>query len=210
VKSLVPHFRERIAALTSANGQTWNGPRSIAESQIVEPPNHLYTPIRAGQYAIDAASDPKSGRLYAVWIDAAFNHFRYDGVALGTSSDDGRHWSKAVRVASPAGKRAFTPSIAVSRQGVVGITYYTIPATAMQGSPISASCWFTASKDQGKHWTKPARIAGPFNLTAAPVVQQGYFLGDYEGLAAGSDFYPFFASVDAAGHTGVLAERIRP
>jgi len=45
-------------------------------------------------------------------------------------------------------------------------------------------------------------VAEGFDLRTAPVAAEGYFVGDYEGLASdGSSFIPFFSAASFPGHS---------
>src|SRR3989442_15515015 len=91
---------------------------------------------------------------------------------------------------SPAGVQDFTPSIAVSADGTVGITYSDFRNNpSVQGVPTDV--WFIHSHNGGATWTEQ-HVAGSFDIETAPLAR-GYFLCDYEGVApAGSDFLAFF------------------
>ena len=102
---------------------------------------------------------------------------------------------------SPSGVQAFTPSVAVTADGTVGITYYDFRNNAAAAG-VPTDVWFVHSHDAGTTWTEQ-HVSGPFDIETAPV-SRGNFLGDYEGLAsAGNDFLAFFVMAN----TGNVANR---
>lgn len=95
--------------------------------------------------------------------------------------------------------------------GVVGLTYYRLRKPTSNHMPTDY--WFRASHDGGKTFGRERHIAGPFDLQTAPRMKQGYFLGDYEGLAAaGRSFVVLFAANSGNTHnpTDVFLATIRP
>lgn len=79
---------------------------------------------------------------------------------------------------------AFNPMIAATSGGTVGVTYYQIRRALPGKNRWLTDYWMRFSTDGGKTFKKPQRISGPFDITHVPIVQGGYFVGDYEGLAA--------------------------
>jgi hypothetical protein len=83
------------------------------------------------------------------------------------------------------------PAVAVNSDGVVGVTYYQLDSTG-------TSYWL-ATSGNGISW-HASKLAGPFDITAAPVVTDGsYYVGDFHGMAAAG---PCFVSVFARTNTG--------
>jgi hypothetical protein len=62
------------------------------------------------------AVDPTNGNLYAVWSDG-------HNVSFASSTDQGNHWSPAVRVSSAPANTAIFPWVA-AYNGTVDVTYY--------------------------------------------------------------------------------------
>ncbi len=86
--------------------------------------------------------------------------------------------------------QAFTPSVAVAADGTIGVTYYDF-RNDTSSPPLTTDYWIVHSHDGGATWTED-HVAGPFDMTNAPVAR-GYFVGDYEGLASiGRSFVPLF------------------
>ena len=173
--------------------------------------------MRTARGIPEVAVDPSGGKLYVVWQDGRFSRDDHDDIALASSPDGGRHWTVPRRVNTPTGWPAFTPSVAVDASGIVGITYYDFRSmpTAPRTGPIQllTSYWFTSSRDGGATFGHETRLAGPFDIVKAPNAR-GFFLGDYEGLAAaGTRFQSLFARVnpgDPDNRTDIVTTTIEP
>jgi hypothetical protein len=192
-------------------GSHWSPPIKIANSVFADTldPDTGY-PVRAGNNLPDLAVDPRNGTIYATWSDGAFGGGASTNVSLSISKDGGQKWSAPVKInKSPAGVSAFTPSVAVSSDGTVGVTYYDFRSNdAAPGAPTDA--WFIESHDGGNTWAE-SHLGGPFDIETAPDAG-GYFLGDYEGLTTvDKDFLAFFVmanSGNVANRTDVFAVKI--
>jgi Neuraminidase (sialidase) len=211
-----PSNRYVQAAIRSTDGgRTWSDPITIARDRSVATVDpDTGAEIRSGAGLPDAAVDPRTGRLYVVWSDSRFSGGDHDDVALSTSGDGGRTWSAPVKAnASPAGVTALTPSVEVAADGTVAVTYYDLRGNTPDPATLPTDYWFVSSHDGGRTWANEQHVAGPFDLTTAPVAR-GYFLGDYQGLAAkGNAFVTFFAATNSgnlANRTDVFAATVTP
>jgi hypothetical protein len=192
------------------HGATWSavitGP-GIETIGVTDPDTGA--PVRSGEPLTSVAVDPANGNLYAVWADGRFsNKFSNDSVALSMSTDGGLTWSDPIKINQtptniPAGnQQAFTPVVAVNQSGTVAVTYYDFRNnTAAAGLPtdywlVHASGNFT---DPSSWSTDEKQLTtSSFNMENAAPTSRGYFLGDYEGLAAaGNSFYALFAQAGA-------------
>ena len=204
------HRGSNVAFVKSADGgATWTRPTVVAsiESAGVSDPNNLSPstnapPARArtGDSLPEAAIDPTSGRLYAVWQDARFNNFVKDEVVISTSSDGGTTWSTPQRVNEGTGQPAFDPSVYVNAHGVVGVSYFQWGSTSAGQEPTTLLIRHATrpSRAAGPIFDAPSLLDGPFNNLAAPVAR-GYFLGDYQGLVADdAGFIPFYVRTNCA------------
>jgi hypothetical protein len=157
--------------------------------------------------AIDGRSELFRDRIYLAWTDERSGHAR---IYFSSSSDRGLTWTKprAIDDVSPALARRtdnFMPTLAVNKDGVVGITW-----NDRRDAPdgIGWTTRFTASLDGGETWLpsvavseRPARftegVAGedvggyveeaPFAdgpLTLHVVLSGGPMAGDTAGLSA--------------------------
>jgi hypothetical protein len=157
--------------------------------------------IRAGAGLPDIAVGP-NGTLYVVWSDGRFSGFAHDDVALSRSTDGGLHWSSPIKVnASPSGVAAFTPSVDVSSNGTVAVTYYDFRNNTPDTATLSTDAFAVFSHDGGATFGDEVRLTPQsFDLDLAPRAG-GLFLGDYLGLShAGTTFVPFFTQTVSSGN----------
>jgi photosystem II stability/assembly factor-like uncharacterized protein len=127
------------------------------------------------QLAIDTKHG-KQGRLYVTWSDYRTGDV---GVYLATSDDEGKSWSKAVRVNSNPehdGTDQFFQWLAVDPvSGVVNVIFYDRRIDiANRNTTVSLA----RSSDGGETFTNYAWTRDPFVSTSYE------FLGDYIGVAA--------------------------
>jgi hypothetical protein len=184
------------AIRSSDHGDTWGGPVTIAESRsigAIDP--QTGAPVRDGSDLFSVAAD-RSGTLYVVWQDSRFSVGAHDGIALSRSSDGGLTWSAPVRVNGQPGVAAFTPTVHVRDDGVIGVTYYDFRSDTSNAATLLTDYWLATSTD-GVSFTE-SHLSGPFDLDFAPNAD-GLFMGDYQALASvGSDFVPFFVQTNAS------------
>ncbi len=203
----------KVAFVKSTDGgETWTKPKIIADLRtvFVADPNTGQS-IRTGDIIPVPAIDPITGQLYVVWQDSRFNGGHFDEIALSTSTDGGATWSEPIRVSTPTGRPAFTPSIRVNTNSVVGVTYYDFRNLTTQTTTLPTDYWFTTSTNFGASFGNEAHIAGSFDMLTAPFAR-GFFVGDYEGLATnGTEFVPFFVQANSgntANRTDVFTTTI--
>lgn len=185
-------------------GASWSTPIRIA-SQLtvgtVDPETGLR--VRDGGLVPSAAVAP-NGDIHVVWQDSRFSGGVRDGIAHSKSLDGGLTWSAPVRVNSSAAVAAFLPAISVLADGTIGVTYHDFRSNTSDSSTLLASLWLSQSTDT-QTWSE-SQVAGPFDLSQAPLATwgptTGYFLGDYQGLAnSGSVFVPFYSRSGTGGST---------
>ncbi|MCX3060688.1 sialidase family protein [Streptomyces beihaiensis] len=191
---------DQLAFVKSTDGgATWSAPKAIADMNVVgvADPN-TGAAVRTGDIIPEAAVGP-DGSLHLVWQDAQFSGGAYDEIGYTTSRDGGATWSAPRRVNTPTGSPAFTPSVAVSSNGTVGVTYYDLRGLKPgDTTTVPTDYWFTSSSDGGRTWGGEKRLGTTFDMTAAPTAG-GYFTGDYESLdTAGTTFVPFFVRTNCA------------
>jgi hypothetical protein len=216
-----------IRVLRSADhGATWSGPYDVGRLGtigIVDPESG--DPVRTGDIipdiAVDATTGTTSGRLYAVWQDASLNAGGADAIAFSQSLDGGLTWSSPpVKVnQTPTGipignQQAFTPSVDVSADGTIAVTYYDFrfntPATPLLTDYFVVHCHPTSPTAclSATGWTDEQRLTNAsFDMRQAPFAG-GFFVGDYAGLAnAGTTFGAFFSQPHDADPASVFFRR---
>jgi BNR repeat-like domain len=201
-----PQYFQALVRSTD-KGVTWSDPIIIAKQPHIgafDPDTG--NPIRAEGFINAYAVDPHNGNLYAAWQDSSFS--RVDEIAVSISADGGLTWSTPIRVnqtprtTDTADEQAFVPSVHVAGDGTVGVTYYDFRNnTAAPGVPTDY--WIVhchASCANAANWGNEARLTtSSFDMEQAPAARgpNGFFVGDYEGLAnVGNSFVPVFVAVN--------------
>lgn len=178
-----------VAIVRSADrGVTWSSPVIIDQVFGIgtRDPDTGH-PIRDGTFCGSIAAGP-DGVLVAVWQDARFSAGTRDGVAMARSTDGGLTWSAPVQVNRSPDAQALLPAAAIRPDGTIGIAYYDLRSNTSDPATLLVDNWLVESDDGGTTW-RETHLAGPFDLTLAPVTDTGYFLGDYQALAvAGNRF----------------------
>src|SRR5437016_4205261 len=200
-------FHESVIVSTD-KGLTWSKPIDISTDGSIavrDPDTGAF--VRSGAGLPDIAVAP-NGTLYAVWSDGRFSGFTHDDVALSRSTDGGLTWSAPIKAnASPAGVAAFTPSVDVSSDGTVAVTYYDFRNNTPSTSTLPTDAVAVFSHDGGATFGNEIRLTKKsFDLDLAPRAG-GLFLGDYVGLShAGATFVPFYTqTVSSSNPTDIFA-----
>jgi hypothetical protein len=187
-------------------GQTWSTPIHVADALAIGARDPTTgAAVRDGASIAQAAVAP-DGTVYIVWQDARFSGGNVDGIAMSRSTDGGLHWSAPVRINRIGTVAAFEPSVHVRGDGTIGISYYDFRSDTTATTSLLTDYWLAWSDDGGATW-RENRLAPTFDLDNAPFAD-GYFLGDYQGLASrGAVFVPFFvkAGTTTSNRTDVFA-----
>jgi hypothetical protein len=170
--------------------------------------------VRPGTFIPDVAIDPKNGALYAVWLDARFSNGQYNEIALSMSIDAGLTWTAPVKVnltpqvVQLKNRQAFTPSVHITADGTVGISYYdfryngsdSYASQTLETDRFLARCADPSPSAPdlcASGWTETRLTPASFDLRVAPN-SVGLFLGGYQGLAsAGNRFVSLFAQANS-------------
>jgi hypothetical protein len=174
-----------LAAHSTDGGQTWSPPVTISAVSASGVDGS-----RTGSGLPSAAIDGHTGALYVVWEDDRFTPGT-DQVVLSRSTDGGQTWSGPQRVSDgPGDAPNFTPAVAVTPEGWVGVSYY-----SLRNSPshVLVDEYLAVSKDGGQQFANSQRLtASSWDLRFAAAAD-GFFLGDYQGIAASAKtFYPLW------------------
>lgn len=198
-------------------GRTWSEPVVIDQLGtigVVDPRDGA--PVRTGGIIPDIAVDPRPGHddVYVVWQDARFTGGRADQVAFARSGDGGKTWSAAKRVSASNPAQAFTASVDVDARGNVGVSYYDFTFDTPASMSLSTDYWLTRSTNGGRTFAPRQRVTPTsFNMRTAPTAQ-GYFVGDYQGLAwTGQRFTPVFVTANdgnLTNRTDVFSATVGP
>jgi BNR/Asp-box repeat len=192
-----PHGRHLAVLISGDHGSTWSDPIVAARmlpAATVDP--NSGSRVRTGDDVPDAAVDPTSGDLYAVWPDARFSGGAYNDVALSVSADGGLHWSGPVAVprvltgVSGLNRQAFTPQVHVSSDGRLAVAYYDFRRNNGADGDTETDYFVSqcAAPDPAEpdlcagDWVETRVTEDSFDLRRAPVAG-GLFLGDYVGLS---------------------------
>jgi hypothetical protein len=212
-------------------GLTWSAPNQAVMMQTilrtdgsgftltVDPDNgQLVRDTTNPSFAVDG----RSGNLYAVWEDGRFSNFQYNDVAFSMSSDGGVTWSPPIRINQtpqnipPLNRQAFYPVIAVARNGTIAVTYYDFRLNTPDPG-VPTDYWMVqCHPSPGTPATNPANwgnevrlTSASFDLEALPVVIDGFWFGDYLGLASvGGGFVSTFGAVDQSSITSIFYRRV--
>ena len=180
-----------LASHSTDGGRTWSAPVTISTVDA-----YGVDGSRTGAGLASAAIDGGNGTLYVVWEDGRFTPGT-DQVILSRSTDGGQTWSAPVRVSDGPGDAAnFTPAVAVTPEGWVGVSYY-----SLRNNPahVLVDEYLSVSKSGGQTFANSQRLtASSWDLRFA-ATSDGFFLGDYQGLATTSKtFYPLWIGTFSA------------
>jgi hypothetical protein len=160
------------------DGLHWSAPAKIAPIGTVGE-SADGQPLRVGDYLPDIAVDPHTGALYVTWADGLGGST--NKIVLSRSIDGGQHWSPPTVVSHHDSAQSFNDAVAVANDGELAILYY--DDARNDASPgIPTDVYLRHSADGGSTWSTPQLLTS-FDFANAPVAR-GYFVGDYQGLAA--------------------------
>lgn len=191
-----------VASRSTDGGDTWSPPVLISNVRPVGVPG-----ARTGEGIPSAAVDPRNGALYVVWQDNRFSPGT-DQVVLSMSKDGGLTWSAPKLVSDgPKNAASFTPAVAVTPDGVVGVAYYSFRNDPSRRVLVDE--YLAISRNGGRRFGRSARVSSTsWDLRWASFAR-GFFLGDYQGLAAGRKmFYPLW--VGALNPSRSQARELQP
>jgi hypothetical protein len=200
--SVVPRVNWTLVTQRSTDlGQSWSSANNVASVDPF-PPIEPATGKIVRAYPLVSTDVAPNGDVYLAWNDIPASGAG-SKIFSSKSTDGAMSWSQPAVIASTPGE-AFLPSIAVDRNGVVGVTYDDTRNT--KSGHLFTDVWFSRSSDGGAHWSE-SHVAGPFDALTAPESDssgvQGLFLGDYQGLAGlSSGFAAAFAQSRPAPSQG--------
>jgi hypothetical protein len=188
------HFASRdqawIAAARSPDGGvTWSSPVRVADLVLAE-----VAEMRTGSILPAAAVDGRSGALYVAWQDGRIGAAQ---ILLARSLDGGETWSAPRRVSDgPLDAANFTPALAVAGNGSLLVTYYSLRDDPHRRYLVQL---YAAVSYNGRRFLRASRVSRSGWDARFAALAGGFFLGDYQGLAAGrTAFYPVWIATLAA------------
>jgi BNR repeat-like domain len=201
----------RVMVMRSTDqGSTWSLPVEVGSIDEPFPPHDPDTGAEVRAYPVISADIARDGTAYVVWNEIRSE--RESRIFISRSRDGGIEWSEPHAIAAPA-TQAFIPSVAVARNGTVGVTWDDFRRDRRGDDKLTTDVWFAHSHNRGRTWRR-THLAGPFDMLTASRTSStaiaGRFVGDYQGLAAGvRGFVAAFAHAKPLRPRAEDAPRIR-
>lgn len=154
--------------------------------------------------------NPENGYLYVAYQTSSFRKDQLSQIGLSTSRDGGRTWSKPAQVSQTpekcANPQAFTPFVAITKQGLVGVLYFDFRQDDKSNShQTKMDAWLAiykevkkpkgGSTDIGLDFVTEIRLSNKsFIAQNGPETSQGVMTeGDYQFLTVhDDDFYAIY------------------
>jgi hypothetical protein len=198
-----------MAARSRDAGSHWSAPIGIGSIGHPFAPEDPTTGTQVRAYPVISAAVAPSGEAYVVWNEIKSK--RSSRIFLSRSGDGGIDWSPPKPIATVP-TQAFLPSIAVARDGTIGVTWDAFTGDRRGDHKLTTRVWFARSLDGGRRWRR-IPIGGPFDmLSTSPTSSTGItgrFVGDYQGLAGRRhDFVAVFAEGRAIHRRRTGAPRV--
>jgi hypothetical protein len=183
-------FPTLLTSHSTDGGRSWGAPVPISDVRAAG-----VAGSRTGSGIPSAAIDARTGALYVVWQDNRFTPGT-DQIAFSRSTDGGESWTAPRRISDgPTSAANFTPAVAVSAAGWVGVSYYSL---RNDRSGVKVDEYLTLSSNRGQKFGRSARASIASWDLRYVATSDGFFLGDYQGLAAsGKTFYPLWIATFA-------------
>ncbi len=211
-------------------GQTWTAPHPIASLPafpVTDPDNgeEIVNQAAFAPSVPSVAVDPCNGNFYMVWEDNRFSNGAYSQIAFSMSDDGGETWSTPIVVNKtphtiPSGDRqAFHPTVAVSADGTIGVTYCDFrfndprPGCATDYWLVTCRPSLRSSPKFASSWGDEIRLTNrSFDITQAPSgFGIGPDLGDHLALGViGTDFLPVWAMPQGDDPCSIFFRRVEP
>ncbi len=220
-----PPTKQVMVMRSADQGEHWSPPATVADLDSVgtrdpdrRDPGRDALVNTGSSIITSAAVDRHTGRVYIVWQDARFNAGAGDAIALSTSADGGRTWTRPVKVNAtpttvPAGdQQAFAPTVDVASDGTVAVSYYDLRHND-PAPPLLTDRWLVRCRPAALTSCTENRLTDrSFDTRLATNIDvgpPGFFLGSNQALThTGRDFIPLYAQTITEQPPRVAARRV--
>ncbi len=211
---------DRILAFRSKDcGNTWTS-YTVADNiphVIVVDPDTPILPV-TDFVTKDMTVSHCNGNVYIVYSDPLFNPTGQAGCVIRRSKDGGKTWSNP-RPVNPktVGVQTFLPTVAVAKDGVVGVLFYDFREFVPGNPKLSTDVWLSLFDEDLQHHYGEVRLT-PESFDARLSIRGyngvdpvnclfDYYLSAHVGLkAAGNDFIASFIVTNGNCNTASIAE----
>lgn len=187
--------------------QTFTGGYTYSGSEIS---GGVGARTRTANILFDVNVNPHNGILYVVWQTGEFRVDQLPQIAISASRDAGFTWSDPVKVnhtpVNAVNPQAFTPSVAITEDGYVGILYHDFRNdNLLDSANTQTDVWFALYKElfnphdgstgMGLDFVKEVRISKKsYIMQDGPETDFGIMTnGDYNQVVTqGDDFYAIY------------------
>lgn len=157
--------------------------------------------VRDASQLPDVAVDPSTGALYVTWQQD--NGQGLVESVISRSIDGGFTWSapKAVNQITDDSVQTFLPTVAVNKDGIVGVLFYDFRNDVLGDEVLSTDVHLSLFDPNLNFLGERTLTTGSFDMRQMVLTGvRGYFPGDYVGLdTAGSDFVAAFTIANNLG-----------
>ncbi|MBS0655021.1 MAG: exo-alpha-sialidase [Verrucomicrobia bacterium] len=206
--SLNPTPYDRLLAWRSSDGgETWHM-HTVADNiphiLVVDPDTSNPVLPVTDWTTKDMAISRCNGNVYVVYSDPQFTTAGQAGCVIKMSKDGGKSWSKP-RPVNPnsLNTQAFMPTVAVAKDGTVGVLFYDFRHFTSGSPELSTDVWMSFFDKDLKHCSEEVRLTPTSFDTRKSIrgyngVDQmncyfDYYLSNHVGLYAnGNDFIAAF------------------
>jgi len=203
------------AIVRAVTGIVPNGAQHLLQGLIRNTENPLL--------AVDRSSGSSAGTLYIVWSDGRDNivpdvftgTYAYPDVMIAKSTDDGMTFGTPQAVSptpstfSGTGRDQFFPSVAVDRNGHVGVCYYDRRGS-VNNTVVDRFC--SLSLDQGRSWSEQrVSFSNWLPMHDNDITNGASYIGDYDALTSDAlgvnDGFIGAFEIETQGNPDVYARR---
>jgi hypothetical protein len=180
VPYLINGDTEMRAFRSTDGGASWTATEPIAAV------HHHIVNGELREFALPTAEVDATGVIYLVWADCAFRSGCPGNDLVLSTSRDGVHWTRPVRIPGASGGPGdhFVPGLGVDRTTAgrharLGLTFYRYRDADCDQATCELYASYLSSTNGGRTWSAPVTLAGPMRLTWLPNTHQGRMFGQY-------------------------------